>query len=246
MAKILLASTIAPHKLSEPYCLKWLEHYEAMQKSFEPQIDYLDPKKLDVFIAVEIDSRGYEFYRSQKDFDQRLSDVRATDWCFSLDTGEKEVTSGNRYIRICTGRNLAIEYAMVNGYSHILYADTDTELTDDCLPKLLEVDRPLVFGHVPTYCLNGPKMPELPGDCRQHWSSAGFALVRRDAFRHVRWGWDLDGGNTDDPTFARDVELMGKALGEDWRPVTRHDVVGRHWPESILPLEQRDVDRWLW
>lgn len=235
---ILLASVIAPHKLSEGYALKWLEYYEAMRDSVD---------ELQTFLAVEVDSRGLEPFAPLMD---RLNECNVTIWTFSLDKAPLsdepyEVTSGDRLIRICIGRNLAIEYAIQNQASHILHVDTDTEPTPDCLPRLLEVNRPLVFGHVPTYGLRGSSMPELPGDCQQHWSSAGFALVRRDVFRHVRWGWDLDAGKTDDPTFARDVELMGNALGEDWRPVTRHDVVGTHHPQSIVPLENRPVDRFL-
>jgi hypothetical protein len=55
-------------------------------------------------------------------------------------------------------------------------------------------------------------------------------LVRRAVLRYVRWGWDRDTGTTDDPTFARDAELIGRCEG-------------RHWPPSIAPLELRGVDR---
>ena len=236
---ILVASTIAPHKMDEPYFLSWLLHLEVMRESIDDD--------LTVFLAAEIDSRGLDVYQPMT---ERLDEVGADIWTFGIDkaplTDEPyEVTTSDRLIRICTGRNLAIEYAMQHQASHILHLDTDTEPTPDCLPKLLEVDRALVFGHVPTYCLSGPAIPELPGDCQMHWSSAGFALVRRDVFRHVRWGWDVDGGHTDDPTFARDVELMGSALDQDWVPVTHHDVIGTHHPASILPLENRPVDRML-
>lgn len=236
---IVLATTCAPHKLDEGFYLKWLEHFEAMQESIEDD--------LVVFIALEIDRRGIDVYAPMR---PRLDEAQATIWTFGIDTQPYslepfEVNSGNRLVRICTGRNLAAEYAMTIKASHILYLDTDTEPVPDCLPKLLEVDRPLVYGHVPTYNLDGPVAHGLPGDCRQHWSSAGFSLVRRDAFRHVHWGWDVDDGKTDDPAFARAVELIGKAQGLDWSPITRHDVEGKHWPPSIVPLEDRDVDRYL-
>lgn len=233
---ILIASTIAPHKLSEGFALKWLEHYEAMSESVGGN--------LSVFLAAEIDGRGIGVY---EDLYGRLEDVQAVVWTFSINKQPFihqpcKITTPDRLIRICTGRNLAIEHAIQIGASHILYLDTDTEPTPDCLTKLLETGRELVFGHVPTYNLDGPVMPELPGDCRQHWSSAGFCMVSREVFRRVRWGHDPDDDKTDDPCFARDVEAMGMAIGKDWTPVTRHDVVGKHWPPSIVALENRGTD----
>lgn len=234
---IVVASTIAPHKLDEGFALKWLENIDAMRASLATQ--------LQVFLAIEVDVRGLDPYEPIL---PRLSEVGATVWTFGIDkdplgSGPYEITSGDRFIRICTGRNLAYELAMNEGASHILYLDTDTEPPNDCLPRLLEVDRVLVFGHVPTYGLNGPRLPDLPGDCRSHWSSAGFCLVRREAFRRVRWGWDLDSGLTDDPTYARDIETAGYGLSCDWSPVTRHDVIAQHWPQAIVPLESRPADR---
>lgn len=235
---ILLASTVAPHKLDEGYTTKWLTSV---------------PAGAAVFLAAEIDRRGWTHYLDRApELGLALDRLKAIVWTFTIDKaplapGSTEVTTPDRLVRICTGRNLAIDLAIWTRCSHILYVDTDVEIPIDALENLLEVDRPLVFGHIPSYCLSGPLAAGLPGRCQWHWSSAGFCLVRRDVFRHVRWGHDPDDGDgkTDDPTFARDVELMGKALGRDWRPVTRHDVVGKHWPEVILPLEKRNVDRLL-
>lgn len=237
---IVLASIIAPHKLDEGYALKWLEHFQTMRENYDGDVN--------VFLAAEIDARGLSVYEPIMD---RLNEVGATIWTYSIDkapssSDDYEITSNDRFIRIATGRNLGIEYALNTMASHILFVDTDTEVPGECLEPLTQLGRGLVFGHVPTYNLDGPMAEELPGDCRWHWSSAGFCLVSREVFRHVRWAWDPDAEKTDDPTFARDVENMGNALGKDWRPVTRHDVIGRHWPESIYRLEDRPVDRKLY
>jgi hypothetical protein len=237
MPPILVASTTTYHKLAEGYERHWLLHAEALRESH--------PDGVDFFCAIEVDARGLEPFGALLN---RLDDLGGVYWTFSIDKapgfdGPQEITSGDRLVRICTGRNLAAEYALQGAYSHVLYLDTDTEPPPDALPKLLEVDRPVVFGHVPTYCLDGEWISKLPGDCRAHWSSAGFVLVKRAVLRYVRWGWDRDTGTTDDPTFARDAELIGRALHLDWSPVTRHDCEGRHWPPSIAPLELRGVDR---
>jgi hypothetical protein len=238
--RVLVASILVAHKLDEGYALKWLDHAEAMRTTHPPGVDW--------FLAVEVDGRGLDPFKGVL---TRLDELGGGVWSYQIDkaprSGEPwEVTSRDRFIRIATGRNLAIEYALNGGHTHILWLDSDTEPTPDCIPKLLEVARPLVYGHVPSYCLDGPRVDGLPGDSRRHWSSAGFCMASREVFRRVRWAWDPDVDSTDDPTFARDVELMGWALGEDWAPITRHDVVGRHWPEMIWPLEQRPVDRRLY
>jgi hypothetical protein len=251
MPPILVASTIAPHKLSEQYDRHWLLHAEALRESH--------PDGVDFFCAVETDARGLDGFGPLLN---RLDDLGGDYWTFSIDKapaldGLQEITSGDRLIRITTGRNLGIDYALHGPYSHVLWLDTDTEPPPDALPRLLEVDRALVHGNVPTYCHGYypdehghadysrplPSIPGLPGDCRAHWSTAGFLLVRRAVLRYVRWGHDPDAGLTDDPCTLRDAELVGRALGLDWAPVTRHDCQGQHWPASIPPIEFRGGDR---
>jgi hypothetical protein len=236
---ILVGSVTTAHKLDGTET-KWLTYAE--------QIAASHPDGVKFFIAVELDSRGfYEAYNSLLD---RLSEVRAEVWTYTIDktpfsSKAYEITTRERFVRIATGRNLVTEVGITSGASHILFVDTDTEPPADALPKLLAVNRALVFGHVPTYCLDGPRLPLMPGDTRQHWSSAGFVLVQREAFRRVRWGWDPDDQMTDDPAYARDVTVVGTGLNHDWAPVTRHDCVALHYPEVIGPLETRGTDRFL-
>lgn len=238
---VLVASTVAPYKLDGNE-LAWLTHELGA----------------DVFLAAEVDGRGLAAY----DHSPLLPRVRALGgqiWTFSIDkdplgAAVQHTGTSDRLVRICAGRNLIGEYALHHGaWTHVLFLDSDTEPAPDAIDRLLEVNRGMVFGNVPTYGHGVfieddgsrypmPAIPGLPGDCRAHWSTAGFLLARRDVLRHVRWGYDADAGCTDDPTFARDAELIGKSLGQDWSPVTRHDVVGRHHPGSIVPVEQRGVD----
>lgn len=74
-------------------------------------------------------------------------------------------------------------------------------------------------------------MPEgWPEDARvkEHWNTAGFLLVRRDAFTRVAWNYDPDSGNSDDPAFQRNcAEMFGH------QTFVRHDVLGHHVPGAV-------------
>jgi hypothetical protein len=123
---------------------------------------------------------------------------------------------------------------VVRGASHILHLDADMCPPGDCLPKLLAMRHPLVGGEVPTYNLHGPVVPEYPFPVQSHMNTAGFLLVAREVFRRLRWRFDLEAGLTDDPCYHADAcDLLGIPT------YVRKDVRGRHWPESIPPLEDR-------
>lgn len=161
----------------------------------------------------------------------RLSD-RVTVWTFSID-GWRWSTR-DRLIGITTGRNLVREYALrETDCTHVYFADADISYPPDVLDRLLELDHPVVAGHVPSYCLDGPKV-DAPGDVREHWNTAGSLLVRRDVVAEVAWRWNPDRGMTDDPCFAEDVERAG--FGKTW---VRHDVICDHHPEVLVAVEQR-------
>lgn len=193
----------------------------------------------------------------------RLSDLGASVWMFSVDDGSDEVTTGNRLAGITTGRNLAHEFVCRDSrFTHLLHLDSDVEPPADAITKLTEVRWPMVAGHIPTYCLDGPKLTyELaaPGfwvlrgtahdlgrlatakkrfpddaDIREHWSSAGCWMLERRVVNRIRWGWSLDDGETDDPWTADLGNRLG--FGPMW---TRHDCVCVHHPQSIGPLEGR-------
>jgi hypothetical protein len=221
---ILAAATMTCFALSaEPACLSWLNTAEQLRESH--------PDGVDFFAAFELDARGIAPFQPVTD---RLTELGGTWWTYTYDDGRTEVTSGNRFGHICAGRNLIADRAVTAGASHILHLDADMEPPADCLPKLLEMNHPLVGGEVPTYSLRGPYVPGYPYAVQEHMNTAGFLLVARSVFRRLRWRFDLEAGLTDDPCYHLDAkELLGVPT------YVRKDVIGRHWPESIPPLEDR-------
>jgi len=253
---ILVSSTIPAYKLDRPeWCTAWLLHAEAMAEQ--------TPDDLRFLAILEVDARGLERFTPLL---ERLFAIGGDYWTFSIDTGVSSITSSERIPRICLARNLMIDYMLADrAFTHLLFLDADTEVPPDSIQRLLELDHPVTAGHVPTYCLDGPKVPDvhsrgcdwrLPDmraidangepahractcggrDVRQHWSTAGFLLVRRDVLGSGRWGWNPDLGLTDDPWTETQWERM---WGSTW---TAHDVVGQHHPPAIPPVEHRGHD----
>jgi hypothetical protein len=216
------------------------------------------------FAALETDARGLDPYRVTMRAFAELAElgIPADYWTFSLDTGEAEVTTTDRLVRICTGRNLVIEAALRDAdVTHILFVDSDLELPGDALSKLLEMDWPIVGGDVPHYGLHGPAVAH-PADSsasrdtvrsmtgrkwafgwwefpvQEHWNTAGFLLVERHVVRRCRWGTDHHHGGelSDDPWFA---ERVKQEFG--YPTFVRKDVQGHH--PLLVPVEQRTADR---
>jgi hypothetical protein len=187
---------------------------------------------LKFFAAIELDGQGLSPFQP---LIEDLERIGGTYFTYSLDDGRTKVTGGNRIPHIVTGRNIIIEYAVsISDASHILFLDADTAPPADCINKLLEVDHPIVGGHVPTYCLNGPVVEKYPFLVEEHMNTAGFLLVDRGLFRYMRWRSDPDANMTDDPCWHYDALKFHNAP-----TYVRKDVVGKHYPESIGPIEQR-------
>ncbi len=121
---------------------------------------------------------------------------------------------------------------MRGDYTHVLFLDTDIRPPADAIERLLEVDRAIVGGDVPAYSLSGPVVSRSP-PIQEHWNTAGFLLVRRDAMSAVWWGWDRDRGMSDDPFYQDAQTRLG--FGRTW---VRKDVVGMHIG-SLRPVESR-------
>ncbi len=232
---ITVATTVAPWKCNGLEELAWLDTAEEMMED-AASVGH----DLTFFAAIEEDARGKEPFT---ELYTRLADlVNAEVWSFSLDDGAELIDSDNRLVRICTGRNLAHEFAMRHGQSHILFLDSDIAPDGDCISKLLEVNHPVVGGEVPTYCLSGPEVPGFDFPIQEHWNTAGFLLVRREVFSKLRWRWSKEDGMTDDICFQTDQQTWG--FGQTW---VRHDVHGQHFPPIIGPVEDRDEEpRRLW
>lgn len=244
---ITVGSTVAAYKCDGRSELAWLDHADEWARRGD----------VIFFCAMQVDD-GHD--DKLHELRCRLDDVAATTWTFALDDEADEITTMTRLVRICTGRNLCHEFvSRRHDVTHLLLLDTDLSVPADSLDRILEIDHPIVGGHVPTYCLDGPSVEPVQtlgyvdendvgctyerrffpdgADVREHWNTAGFLMLRRDVVRRLRWRWDGEAGMTDDPCFAADAEALG--FGRTW---VRHDLVGAHHPPSLPPVEQRGHD----
>jgi len=226
---IIVGSTCASWKCNGIGELAWLRHAEEMIED-AASVGH----ELLFFATLETDARRQTPFIGLLD---RLEDLPSSFWTFSLDDGAKEITTMNRLVRICTGRNLIHEKALREFASHILFLDTDTEVPGDSISKLLELNHPVVGGEVPNYRLRGPEVTGFPFPVQEHWNTAGFLLVQRDVFTRIRWRTDHQLGLSDDPCFDHDAHAAG--FGHTW---VRKDVVGAHI-EALCPVEEREADR---
>lgn len=150
---VVVATTIAPWKCDGRQELAWLDEAEDLSDSYGGAVEF--------FAALEVDGRGLEPYKILFDRVASLEDMghRFASWRFAIDDNTTVTESSNRLVRICAGRNLCHEYAVRNrAVSHLLLVDSDIRIPGNAIDKLREIDHPVVGGHVPIYCLNGPKL----------------------------------------------------------------------------------------
>jgi len=223
---IVVATTLTHFAMGSPDAwASWLINAEAIRAS-HPEVRY--------FAAIETDARGLDPFAPLTDHPD-LDDH----WTYQLDDGRTQVSTANRLRHITMGQNLATDYALSAGATHLLFLAADLEPPADALTKLLELDHPLVGGHVPTYCLTGPPADGYPAewDVQVHMATAAFVLIRRDLLQVLRWRWDIDAGYSDDPCLHHDAR---KFHGVE--TLVRHDCVGRHHPEHVPPIDRRGYD----
>jgi hypothetical protein len=214
------------------------------------------------FAAFELDNRGIEPFA---DVIAALKEVNGDYWTYSINDMQSTVTSGNRWIRIETGRNLIREFAQrvrvtsghhwgedctelnygVVNYTAVLYVDSDISIDADVIEKMLEVDRPLVGADVPSYCLSGKIVSEDPR-IEEHWTTAGCLLVNAPAFYDLPWYHNSYLNLSDDPSFQsmaerllrrEGVENLNTPYGMTW---VRKDVQARHHGR-LEPVENRNI-----
>jgi hypothetical protein len=210
----------------------WLANGEAMRESH--------PDSVDFFAAIEVDDRGIEPFHPLTD---RLSQLNGSWWTYSLNDGRTEVHTLSRLRHITAGQNLASEYATAAGATHMLFMAADCEPPADVLPRLLEAEselqsvtgKPVLIGpEIPTYCLTGKPIEGLSFPCQEQLISVAAILIPREVFKRLRWRADGEMGMSDDPCYRLDAqELLGA------RSFVHKDVVARHKPESIGPIETR-------
>lgn len=156
--RVVMASVLPAFKMTDPgYWASWLGNAEQIRTSHPGGVEFM--------VVLEVDGRGRAPFQPLLD---RLRDLAGHVWTFSVDDGATTLTSHNRLMRICTGRNLISHFAVDHDVQWVLFADADTAIPADALPKLLDVEWPIVGGRVPTYCLEG-ETPEQYFD--HHWNS---------------------------------------------------------------------------
>lgn len=224
---IVVGTTLAAFVMDQPDTWgAWLRNAEALEASHD-EVRY--------FAALQVDARGIDPFLPLL---ERLGEVGGEHWTYSLDDGRTEVTTANRLRHITMGQNLVTDYCASNPEcSHLLFLAADLEPDPDTIPKLLEMNWPIVGGHTPTYCLSGPRLDHRYAfHVEEHMATAAYVMIARELFRFLRWRHDVDAGMTDDPCLHADALRLG------WPTHVRHDCIGRHFPEAIGPVESRGHD----
>ena len=231
---IVVGTTLTTFAMDDPQVWgSWLENAEQVRKSV--------PQEVRFFAAIEVDKRGIEPFTPLV---LRLLELVERDrqynphFVFSLDDGRTAVTTPNRQRHLTMGENLVCDYATEEQASHVLFVAADTSVPDDVLPKLLEPAHELVGANVPTYGLrgvpverNGVVLEVVP------FVTAACVLIDRQLFKRLKWRYDPELGMTDDPAYCSDARAL---IGVE--AMIRQDVVCKHYPESIPPIEERGYD----
>ena len=221
---IVYGTTIAPYVMSHPErALAWLRAMPAAAAGVPGVV---------LFAALEVDGRGLEVFSPVIDaavslpFRFEFEVIRSED--------RTTVTTENRVARIVRGLNTVRSRSLALGATHTQYVHADTWMPPGALASLLEVDWPIVGAHVPAYALDGPRWPDGTGrDIRIHMSPGASLLVRNDLGAQIPWRFDPIAGLTDDPAYHHDALALG------FPTLVRHDVVCRHYPEHLTPMEAR-------
>jgi hypothetical protein len=237
---ICCCTTLAPYVCDNPdFYLAWLYSAEEMQTCSDVQF----------FAALELDGRGVEPFVPLLN---RLLALGGDQWSFSFDDGATEYKTENRLRRITMGQNLCSQFALDAGASHMLFMAADCQPPGDAIPKLLEVDWPIVGGEVggavpgqmSTYGLRGSEVRDHPAThepfpfpVEEHMATAAFVMIQRQLLKRVKWRYDLDTASTDDPCLYADALALG------YPTLVRKDCFARHYPDVIGPIETRGHDR---
>ena len=237
---IVVGTTLTTFAMSEGrelWC-SWFHNHEEIKSTHDVRY----------FAAIEVDGRGLEPFAP---FIENLLLIGGDYWSFSYDDKRKSVDEVNRIRHIAMGRNVIQDYALSmdeagNDVTHILHIDADMRVPDDTIPKLLEMNHPIVSGDVwETYRLSGPRVEKYSFPVEQHQNTAGFVMIGRELFRRVRWRADfgrfvqafddpeLQRPMTEEPCMYADT----LELGFPW--YVRKDLVGVHYPIQVPRLEDR-------
>jgi len=227
---VIVGTTLASFAMTrEDAWSSWLVDAEQIIASHPDGVRY--------FAVLQLDARGIEPFAPLLD---RLADIGGEHWTYTLDDGRTEVSMTNRWRHITFGQNLVMDFCQADlAVSHCLFLAADTAVPGDIIPRMLEMDHPLVAPFLTTYELRGPEVltfvnppgewrPRYPFHVEDAMASAAAIFIARSVFRRIRWRWDLEAGMSDDPSWHADArDLLGIPT------YVRHDVHATHYPISI-------------
>jgi hypothetical protein len=227
--KIAVCTTLAAYVMDNPGTYaSWVENRAAVAehaRSVGVELTY--------FAAIETDARGTLPFLPLISF---LADTQDGDyWTYTLDDHRTEITTANRLRHLTMGQNLASEFASAGGYEWMLFLAADTRPPDDVIPKLLEMNHPLVGCELVTYCLNGSRVPQYTEyPVEEQLISAACIMIHKDVFKVLRWRVDHVLGMHDDRSYQYDAqELLGIPS------YVRKDCQAKHYPEAVCAIEIR-------
>lgn len=230
MTIVIATTTCAPYLDVPNRWRSWLANANAIKESvaLDHEVRYL--------AALETDGRGKEPFGA---FLAALDEVGGDHVWFSLDDGRTKITTDNRLRHITLGQNIVSGLCSDDpGVEWLLFVAADTALPPDVLPKMLEMDHPLVAPLVTTYgaICRGPAVEGYPAawKVQDAMASAAAVMIHRDVFKRLRWRCDYERGMTDDPSYRADAdELLGIPT------YVRGDCEATHWPLTIGSIESR-------
>lgn len=262
MTKVLVATTVAPYKMDHhpDETLAWLLNWKTMTAEAD-RVGY----GLEFFATIELDGRGRPrmagFTAALANLggtywtfsiDTGVPRLTGNDRLVNICTGRNLILERANLDQSVTHVLFLDSDVEVPGDSVSRLLEIDWPVVGGVVPTYC-LDGPRVTwrpgvgptrGWIEVYDPTDPEnlrlftRPPFPEDrdIRSHWNTAGFLMVRREVFRKFRWGWDLDGGRTDDPWTQDRLVALGFSTWVD------HGLIGKHHPPSIVPVTERGHD----
>jgi len=231
MRKIVVGTTLPTMAMGDVDAWSsWLKHAER-QRLMAAELGY----QLRHFAAIQTDARGMEPFWPLLD---RLAELGGEHWTYTLDDGRTSITMTGRWRHITFGQNVVTEFCQSDpDVEWLLFLAADCAAPSDIVPRMLEMNHPLVAPYISTYGLRGPAVAGYDFPVEECMASAAAMFIHRSVFRSIRWRWDLDTGMSDDPCYHHDARTL---LGIETR--VRMDVLARHYPEAVGDYESRGYD----
>lgn len=156
-----------------------------------------------------------------------------------------------RIVPISVARNMTLQAASLMDYDYVLQVDSDVIVPPHSIERLLEEDLPIVGGLVPgrgahdmyVYVM-GRSYPLDDERTVCECSTAGFVMLRRDVFQHLRYRYGQsilpeESLRSEDPLFFQDAHYL---LGFG-NPVVVLSLKASHWDDPEKPLTHDGTDR---